>query len=116
MENGEFVINDAAYSVPVLEFNNWSSYNEREEYLAQGGSYPNDVLMTHAVAGFSTAIRGTEHMDFTDLPLLSPFLGNMLGSGERGAEETLTVVNALVLEFFESYLKGEGVFTVQDIY
>ena len=31
------------------------------------------------------------------MPLLSPFLGNLLGSGERGAEETLTVVNALVV-------------------
>lgn len=116
VENGEFVINDAPYSVPVLEFNNWSSYNEREEYLAQGGRYPNAELIAHAAAGFTTAVRGTEHMDFTDLPLLSPFLGKMLGSGERGAEETLTVVNALVLEFFDSYLKGEGVFTVQDIY
>ena len=116
VENGEFVINDAPYSVPVLEFNNWASYNEREEYLAQGGSYPNDVLLAHAAAGFTTTVRDTEHMDFTDLPLLSPFLGNMLGSGERGAEETLNVVNSLVLEFFNSYLKGEGVFTVQAVY
>ena len=116
VENGEFVINDAPYLVPVLEFNNWASYNEREEYLAQGGSYPNDVLLAHAAAGFTTTVRDTEHMDFTDLPLLSPFLGNMLGSGERGTEETLTLVNSLVLEFFDSYLKGEGVFTVQDIY
>lgn len=116
VENGDFVINDAPYPVPVLEFNNWSTYQERAEYLAQGGSYPNDVLMANAAAGFTTTIRGTEHMDFTDLPLLSPFLGNMLGSGERGAEETLTVVNSLVLQFFDCYLKGEGVFAVQDVY
>ena len=116
VENGDFVINEEPYPVPVLEFNNWSTYQERAEYLAQGGSYPNDVLMAQAAAGFTTTIRGTEHMDFTDLPLLSPFLGNLLGSGERGAEETLTVVNSLVLQFFDCYLKGEGVFAVQDIY
>ena len=116
VENGEFVINDAPYSIPVLEFNNWSTYNDRKEYLAQGGSYPNDVLTANAAAGFTTTVRGTEHMDFTDLPLLSPFLGNLLGSGERGAEETLTVVNSLVLRFFDCYLKGEGIFAVQEIY
>jgi hypothetical protein len=55
-------------------------------------------------------------MDFTDLPLLSPYLGNMLGSGERSTEETMTIVNSLVLSFFDCYLKGEGVFTVQDSY
>lgn len=116
VENGNFVINDTPYPVPVLEFSNWSSYNERNEYLAQGGRDPNEELMAHAAAGFPATVRDTEHMDFTDLPLLSPFLGNMLGSGERGAEETLTVVNSLVLEFFNCYLKGEGVFTAQAVY
>jgi hypothetical protein len=55
-------------------------------------------------------------MDFTDLPLLSPFLGSLLGSGERGTEETMTIVNSAVLSFFNCYPKGEGVFTVQEIY
>ena len=51
-----------------------------------------------------------------DLPLLSPTLGHMLGSGERSTEETMTIVNSLVLSFFNCYLKGEGVFTAQEIY
>ena len=55
-------------------------------------------------------------MDFTDLPLLSPTLGKLLGSGERSTEETLGIVNSLVLSFFNCYLKGEGVFTAQGIY
>ena len=40
----------------------------------------------------------------------------MLGSGERDTKETMTTVNALVLQFFNCYLKGEGVFTVNDTY
>ena len=116
VENGEFLINDAVYTVPVLEFNNWESYIENEEYLAQGGRYPNHELIGRAAAGFTTTIRDTKHMDFTDLPMFSPVLGKMLGSGERGTEETMTIVNSLVLSFFNCYLKGEGVFTVQDIY
>ena len=51
-----------------------------------------------------------------DLPLLSPMLGNMLGSGERDTGETMTIVNTLVLRFFNCYLKGEGAFTAEEIY
>ena len=51
-----------------------------------------------------------------DLPLLSPILGNLLGSGERSSEEIMTIVNSLVLQFFNCYVKGEGVFTAQEIY
>ena len=116
VENGSFVLNEEPYTVPVLEFNNWASYNTREEYLAQGGRYPNDELIRHADEGFAVTIRGTLHMDFTDLPLFSPALGRMLGSGDRGAEETMTIVNGLVLDFFDHALKGEGAFSVQEIY
>ena len=114
-ENGEFVINEEPYDVPVLEFNNWDTYTGREEYLAQGGRYPNDELIRNASEGFSASVRGTEHMDFTDLPLFSPFLGKLLGSGERGTEECMTIVNAAVRSFFDCYLKGEGVFTIEEI-
>lgn len=116
VENGKMTVREEAYTVPVLEFNNWESYNDNKDYLAQGEIHPNVELLKNASDGFTTAIRGTKHMDFTDLPLLSPFLGNMLGSGERDTAETMNTVNSLVLEFFNCYLKGEGVFTVQDIY
>ncbi len=120
VENGKFKVNTAPYEVPVLEFINWETYNELadyiEEYRAEGGSYPNDELMRHAAAGFSSTIRDTKHMDFTDLPLLSPVLGNMLGSGERDKKETMMTVNSLVLQFYNCYLKGEGTFTAEDIY
>ena len=112
----EFVVSEEPYELPVLEFVNWETYNELAEYLAGGGRYPNDELMKHASHGFSTTIRDTLHMDYTDLPLLSPTLGNMLGSGERDTKETMTIVNSLVREFFDCYLKGEGEFTVQDSY
>ena len=52
----------------------------------------------------------------TDLPLLSPVLGDLLGSGERSSEECMTIVNARVLEFCNAYLKGEGAFTAGEIY
>ena len=115
-ENGKFTVREDPYPLPVLEFVNWDSYSELQEYPEEAASYPNTVLMKNAVEGFVTTIRDTKHMDYTDLPLLSPTLGKMLGSGSRGTEETMTIVNSRVLSFFNCYLKGEGSFTAEDIY
>ena len=116
VENGELTVREEPYTVPVLAFDNWESYNDMKEYAAQGGIHPNVELLKNASTGYQTTVRDTKHMDFTDLPLLSPILGNMLGSGERDTKETLTIVNSLVLDFFNCYLKGEGVFTVNAVY
>ena len=116
VENGEFTFREEPYTVPVLAFDNWDSYNDMAEYQAQGGIHPNVRLLNSASVGFQTTIRGSKHMDFTDLPLLSPLLGRLLGSGERDTKETMTIVNSLVLDFFNCYLKGEGVFTVNAVY
>ena len=116
VQDGELLVRDDPYPLPVLDFNNWDSSLDIEQYIAQGHPYPNAEVIAQASDGFSVAIRDTKHMDFTDLPLLSPFLGNVLGSGERDTEETMTIVNSLVLKFFDCYLKGEGVFTANDTY
>ena len=116
VENGEYIINDEPYLIPVLEFVNWEQYNDRKEYPALGYLYPNEVLLSNAAESYSVTIRDTLHMDFTDLPLLSPALGKMLGSGDRSSAETMTIVNGLVLAFFNHTLKDEGAFSVQDIY
>lgn len=118
--DGKFTVNEEPYEVPVLEFVNWEQAAELaehiEEYRAESGAYPNDELIRHAAYGYTTTIKDTKHMDFTDLPLLSPMLGNMLGSGERDTAEVMTIVNSIVLKFYDCYLKGEGVFTVQESY
>ena len=118
--DGHLIVNEGRYMVPVLEFMNWENYNElaqgMDEFRAQGGVYANDELMRNATDGYSTTVRDTLHMDFTDLPLLSPTLGKMLGSGERDCEETMTIVNSVVLDFFNCYLKGQGAFSVQEVY
>ena len=115
-ENGKFTVRKEPYPLPILEFVNWDSYSELQEYPEEAEAYPNTVLMKNAGEGFVTTIRDTKHMDYTDLPLLSPMLGKMLGSGSRGTEETMTIVNSQVLSFFNCYLKGEGSFTAEEIY
>ena len=115
-EKGEYRINEEPYTLPLLEFVNWEQYNDRKEYPALGYRYPNDLLLEKAADAHMVTVRDTLHMDYTDLPLLSPVLGDLLGSGERSSEETMTIVNALVLEFCNAYLKGEGAFTAEEIY
>ena len=39
----------------------------------------------------------------------------MIFSPERSTEEIMSIVNSLVLSFFNCYLKGEGVFTAQAV-
>ena len=115
-EEGGYLLNEEPYSVPLLEFVNWEQYNDRKEYPALGYRYPNDLLLEKAADAHMLTVRGTLHMDYTDLPLLSPVLGDLLGSGERSSEECMTIVNARVLEFCNAYLKGEGAFTAGEIY
>lgn len=114
--DGQFVISDQPYELPILEFVNWETRNQLQEYLSDEEDYPNTKVMKYAGTGFSVILRDTKHMDFTDLPLLSPVIGKMLGSGERDTRETMMIVNSIVLEFFDCYLKGESGFSVQGVY
>ena len=79
VENGDYIVNAEPYTVPLLEFANWEQYNDRKEYLSLGYVYPNEVLLSNARECYYVTVRDTQHMDFTDLPLLSPVLGKMLG-------------------------------------
>lgn len=116
VSDGQFVISDQPYELPILEFVNWETRNQLQEYLQDEEDYPNTKVMKYARTGFSVILRDTKHMDFTDLPLLSPLIGKMLGSGERDKKETMMTVNAIVLDFFDCYLKGESGFSVQEVY
>ena len=55
-------------------------------------------------------------MNFTDLPLISPFLASKLGMGELDAKECIMTMNGLVLQFFDHYLKGQGEFVIRESY
>ncbi len=60
--------------------------------------------MKYAKTGFSVVLRDTKHMDFTDLPLLSPFIGKMLGSGERDKKELMTIAGSVLVIFLLLYV------------
>lgn len=57
------------------------------------------------------------HMDFTDLSMLSPFFSNMLsGKSEVNSEQFMQNINGAVLNWFDYYLKNEGALSVQAQY
>lgn len=114
--DGDIQYEDSPYPIPVLEFQNESSHNEVVKMLNDGYSYSNAILMEHAVDGRTVMIHGTEHMDYTDLPLFSPMLGGMLGSGERDTAECMSITNSVILQFYDYYLKGSGELSIQEDY
>ena len=118
-EEGKYKYYDEAYPVPVLDFTKEQDYKDRELYENKNGyTYVNEYVVDNAKDGKTVVFSGAKHMDFTDLPLISPTLASMLdgGSGEVDNEEFMTTVNSLILNWFDYYLKGEGTLDIQANY
>lgn len=116
VENNQCLINQEPYTTPLLSFDNDEHHFAKIECEQQGIPYMNNVVLANATDGFCTYIVGTMHMDYTDLPLFSPVLASLLGSGSLDKTECIETMNRIILEFFDCYLKGEGEFRVQECY
>ncbi|MDO5154721.1 MAG: hypothetical protein Q4D51_02045 [Eubacteriales bacterium] len=116
VENGKDIIKDAPYDVPLLSFDNQEHHDSRLEVAKQGENYVNNVILEQATNGYSTYIANTGHMNYTDLPMFSPVLAAMLGTGTVDERECVETMNAITLQFLDSFLKGEGDFSVQECY
>lgn len=123
--NGEVNYIEEPYPVPVLDFRKESDYNEMEQMRIEGIgkddymyyiAYVNDYVIENAEDGKSVMFTDAGHMDFTDLPMFSPFLGSMLGSETEDCEEFMYTVNGIVLNWFDYYLKGEGSLNIKATY
>ena len=112
--NGEYQINPEPYPVPLLSIDNEDHHRMREEAQQTGSIYVNNVVLDHAETGFSTYFAGAGHMNFTDLPLISPVLANALGTGEIDPAECTDRLNSLILSFFDCYLKDQGNFSITE--
>lgn len=115
--NGDdIIINEEPYHTPLLNLQNQNHHDEAVQALIDGEAYSNNTIISNADIVYSTYFRNSGHMDFTDLPLFSPVLAGMLGTGDVNNEEMLNTMNGLVLRFFDCYLKGEGTFEVNEYY
>ena len=102
VSNGKETYGDEEYPKPIL--NMMSEIHGK----ANVPGYVNHDVMDNAKIGKNVVIKGTAHMNFTDLPLFSPALSNMLGTGERDSRECIEIVNSSVREWFDCYLKEDG--------
>lgn len=110
-ENGSLVLVDEPYPIPVMALDN---EGHGESYADT--SYVNRYMLDHAADGREMSFAGTEHMDFTDLPLMSPFLASMFGKGSVDPDVFIPQLNDNILQFFNYYLKGEGTLSVPEGY
>ena len=115
VRDGKCTYNTEPYPVPVLALFTENNYNMIES--DESGYYRvNENMINNAKDGRIVTFENAEHMDFTDLPLFSPFLGSMMGSGDIDHAEALNTVNGLVRSWFDYYLKNEGTLAIQAKY
>jgi len=101
-ENGSAVLTGDPYPVPLLNLYNESHYADAQEL---GLSYSNLSASAHATEAHDVVIRGSGHLNFTDLPLFSPALARVLGTGQVDSRYCIETMNQIVLEFFNDTLK-----------
>lgn len=116
VENGVVTINDDPYRAPLLAIDNEEHHNSEIEAVQNSYAYANNVVLQNATCGYETYFKNAGHMNFTDLPLISPFLADMLGTGSVDAGECIDTMNSIILRFYDCYLKNEGEFSVEESY
>lgn len=109
-ENGYELYNETPYPIPLLDVNSRAVRKQIEALEAEhpGWEYVNDYVGKNAVDYREVIFNDTGHLNFTDLPMISPALAGLLGVGDVDAKECITNVNEVVLTFFNYYLKNEG--------
>lgn len=113
-ENGAPIFNEEPYKVPLLDVNSRDVYELAKE--VKGNGYVNFYVGEHALSYEETVINGAGHLNFTDLPMVSPLLAKMLGVGTVNSRDCITDINHIVLVFFDYYLKGEGELNIKKEY
>lgn len=73
-----------------------------EENAARG-----QAMFTHSTGpAYALAIAGTEHYDFSDMPLFSPLTHQLGLSGTIDGERVTSILNQYAVAFFRQYLAG----------
>ncbi|NCC79054.1 MAG: hypothetical protein EOM07_05570 [Clostridia bacterium] len=105
-ENGSVVLDSTPYPVPLL--NIYAEDHYRNALTLEENTYSNFYASARALDAYETVFEDTGHLNFTDLPLFSPILAKALGVGDADSRECINTMNQVVLDFFDSCLKGEG--------
>jgi hypothetical protein len=98
-------ITTESFNKPLMLMYN-SSYEKPEakasDYLPNINAFNNSTQ-----AAYSLCIKNSGHLNFTDLPRISPFLSGMLGVGTIDSFKCIKIVNDYCLAFFDQHIKGQ---------
>jgi predicted dienelactone hydrolase len=111
--NGQVVLSTEAYPVPLLNLYNDSHYKDAK---LLGTAYNNLSASSLAIEAYDVVIRDSGHLNFTDLPLFSPILARMLGTGKVDSRYCVETMNQIVLDFFDYTLKDNKELHLQSEY
>lgn len=115
--DGKYVYRDEPYPVPVLDINSRDVYDQAMSLPENTGeTYVNFYTGERAKDFHEVVFEGAGHLNFTDLPLVSPILAKQLGMGTVDKRECINNLNGVVLNFFDYYVKGKGELTIQSEY
>ena len=121
--NGKYVMNDKVYPVPLLTI----FADDMVKLMAAIPDANTVIAVKHVIAtapnAYEVHLTGTNHLSLTDMALSSPLLVSMItasvpkaGGQMTNALATIEKMNAITLQFFNVYLKGEGSFTSSGTY
>lgn len=104
-EDNKDIITKESFTKPLMLM--YGSLYEKAE--AKETSYlPNINAFNNAAdAAYSLCIKDSGHLNFTDLPRLSPYLSKKLGVGTVDAYECIKTVNDYTLAFFNRHIKEQ---------
>ena len=99
-------VKSSGISVPILFIGrpSWSDSDYPTNYLEL-----NDLLVNSSNNKYELHIRNTLHLDYTDIPLMSPLIEYVMDVGSLPASTTLPLINDIVYHFLqENLLKKES--------
>lgn len=115
--DGARVPNEAIFPVPLLIIYSDALGRNIDPANDPDGRNPVNAIVATAPDAYKVHVPG-HHLNVTDLPLISPVLTSLIigaAPGNGGVEvdgfAAIERTNALVLAFFNAYLKGEGSFS-----
>lgn len=115
-EGDDFLYNTEPYPLPLLDVNSDSLRETVSKDYTDDEQYINFYIVENGVDAREVTFIHAGHMNFCDLPLVSPMLASMFGVGERDACGCVQTMNRMVLEYFNHYLKDSGQLTIADEY
>ncbi|MFJ8248215.1 alpha/beta hydrolase family protein [Peribacillus asahii] len=109
-EMNDFVARDEDFTTPLLNVYSDDVWRQLENNTTYVANKPDNK---HFKDAYTVHFQGSKHLSLTDLPLFSPILANILQGGKADINQydCIETENELILEFFDSELKGMGHFT-----